>query len=166
MKSPKLFVSLAAGVLGLALSATAVCAGTVVRAELWDKGANMAMPTGLAYMTPGLDLSKATMGIKLSRNSVRARDGDVTFQVKNVSKDTVHELIVMYLQDPGKALPYIDAENRADEDKAGDKGEVSELDPGKSGSLTVPLGPGKYLLICNVPGHYAAGMWTEFTVTK
>ena len=44
--------------------------------------------------------------------------------------------------------------------------EVSELDPGASGSLTVALQPGKYLLICNVPGHYASGMWTEFTVTK
>ena len=31
---------------------------------------------------------------------------------------------------------------------------------------TVPLKAGKYLLICNVPGHYGAGMWTEFTVTK
>ena len=75
-------------------------------------------------------------------------------------------MIVMFLQDPTKPLPYIDAENRVDEDKAGDKGEVSELDPGKSGALTVPLKAGKYLLICNVPGHYGAGMWTEFTVTK
>jgi hypothetical protein len=47
-----------------------------------------------------------------------------------------------------------------------DKGEVSELDPGKSGSVTVALKAGKYLLICNVPGHFGAGMWTEFTVTN
>ena len=73
-------------------------------------------------------------------------------------------MIVMFLADPKKPLPYIDAENRVDEDKAGDKGEVSELDPGKSGSLTVDLKAGKYLLICNVPGHYGAGMWAEFTV--
>ena len=158
------FVSLAAG-LGFALLATTAGAGTVVRAELWDKGAGMAMPTGFAYLAPGADPSKATMGIKLSRNIVRAHDGDVTFQVKNVSKDTIHEMIVMYLQDPSKALPYIDAENRVDEDKAGDKGDVSELDPGKSGTLTLGLAPGKYLLICNVPRHYGAGMWTDFTVT-
>jgi uncharacterized cupredoxin-like copper-binding protein len=75
-------------------------------------------------------------------------------------------MIVMQLQDPTKPLPYIDQENRVDEDKAGDKGEVSELDPGKTGSLTISLKPAKYLLICNVPGHYAAGMWTEFEVTK
>jgi uncharacterized cupredoxin-like copper-binding protein len=126
----------------------------------------MVMPTGLAYLAPGLDVSKATMGIKLSRNTARARDGDVTFQVKNVSRDTVHEMIVMYLQDASKPLPYINTESRVDEDKAGDKGEVSELDPGKSGTLTLSLMPGKYLLICNVPGHFAAGMWTEFTVAE
>ncbi len=83
----------------------------------------------------------------------------------NNSKDTVHEMIVMYLQEPGKPLPYIAGDKRVDEDKAGDKGEVSELDPGQSGTLTVNLKAGTYLLICNVAGHYEAGMWTEFTVT-
>src|SRR4051812_27841712 len=162
MKPLNRLLALTAG-FGFVVLATAAGAGTVVTAELWDKGASMEMPTGLAYLAPGLDRSKATMGIKLSRDSVPA--GDVTFEVKNASKDTVHEMIVMYLENPIKALPYIDVENRVDEDKAGDKGEVSELDPGKSGSLTVGLRPGKYLLICNVPGHFVAGMWTEFAVT-
>ncbi|WP_457154945.1 sulfocyanin-like copper-binding protein [Mesorhizobium sp. P5_C1] len=129
---------------------------------MWDKGAGMEMPMGLAYATPGLDITKATMGIKASPGTVKA--GEVTFKVINDSKDTVHEMIVMYLAEPGKPLPYLEAENRVDEDKAGDKGEVSELDPGKSGTLTVELKAGKYLLICNVPGHYGAGMWAEFTV--
>ncbi len=150
--------------LGLALLANATLAASTVKVDLWDKGADMAMPTDLLYGTPGLDLSKATMGIKLDRPSAPA--GDVTFEVINSSKDQIHEMIVMQLADPSKPLPYIENENRVDEDKAGDKGEVSELDPGQSGSLTVNLAPGKYLLICNVPGHYAAGMWTEFEVTK
>ncbi len=157
-------VSIAAGAV-LAFAATAATAATVVNVSLWDKGADAQMATGLAYAgTSKVDLSKATMGIKLSRTS--APHGVVTFKVTNSSKDTIHEMIVMYLADPSKPLPYLDGEQRVDEDKAGDKGEVSELDPGKSGSLTVPLQPGKYLLICNVPGHYAAGMWTEFDVTK
>lgn len=74
-------------------------------------------------------------------------------------------MIVTLLAEPGKSLSYIESEQRVDEDKAGDKGEVSELEPGKSGSLTLNLDPGAYLLYCNVPGHYAAGMWVEFTVT-
>ncbi|WP_192248595.1 cupredoxin domain-containing protein [Mesorhizobium silamurunense] len=146
----------------MASSTGAVWAASLVQVSLWDKGANTEMATGLAYAAPSLDIAKATMGMKVLPDAVKA--GKVTFNVKNDSEDTVHEMIVMFLANPGKPLPYIDAENRVDEDKAGDKGEVSELDPGKSGSLTVDLKAGKYLLICNVPGHYGAGMWTEFTV--
>jgi len=156
-------VPIAAG-LAIMLSASVASAATVVKVELWDKGADAGMVKGLSYATPRMDVSKATMGMKLSRKSAPA--GVVTFQVTNASKDTVHEMIVMYRQDPTKPLPYIDNENRVDEDKAGDKGEVSELDPGKSGTLTVPLKPGKYVLICNVPGHFDSGMWAEFDVTK
>ncbi len=151
-------------VVAFMLAPLAASAASVVKVELWDKGAMTEMPANLAYGTPAPDMSKATMGIRLSSDSVPA--GSVTFEVTNVSKDTVHEMIVMYLADPSKPLPYVQAESRVDEDKAGDKGEVSELDPGKSGSLTVDLQPGKYLLICNVPFHYTAGMWTTFTVTK
>lgn len=150
--------------LAFAVSATVPSAATVVNVELWDKGADMEMAKGLVYGAPGVDMSKATMGMRLSRKSAPA--GVVTFKVTNVSKDAIHEMIVMYRQDQTRPLPYIDAENRVDEDRAGDKGEVSELDPGKSGTLTVPLKPGKYVLICNVPGHYGSGMWTEFDVTK
>ncbi len=163
-RSKRFAISMFAAVT-LALSGVVgASASTLVSVELWDKGMATEMPTGLAYATPGADLSKATMGIKLSRKDAPA--GVVTFRATNTSKDTIHEMIVMYLADPTKALPYIDSEYRVDEDKAGDKGEVSELEPGASGSLTVNLKPGKYLLICNVAGHFAAGMWTEFEVTK
>ena len=155
-------LSLGAAVI-VAAFASAAQAATHVNVSLWDKGGDMAMPKGLVYGAPGVDLSKATMGIKATPGSVKA--GQITFDVVNESKDEEHEMIVMYLADPSKELPYIASEERVDEDRAGDKGEVSELDPGGKGSLTVDLKPGKYLLICNVPGHYAAGMWTEFTVT-
>ncbi|QKC84722.1 sulfocyanin-like copper-binding protein [Mesorhizobium sp. NZP2077] len=157
----KAALGLAAAML-MAGGASVVQAASLVQISLWDKGASTEMPMGLAYATPGIDLAKATMGIKALPGVVKA--GEVTFNVKNDSKDTIHEMIVMHLADPSKPLPYVDSENRVDEDKAGDKGEVSELDPGKSGTLTVDLIAGKYLLICNVPGHYAAGMWAEFTV--
>jgi len=146
------------------LCAGASTAATVVDVSLWDKGAAMPMGSGMTYGIMGMNMSMATMGIKAAPATAAA--GVVTFHVTNTSKDTIHEMIVMYLADPNRPLPYIDAEQRVDEDKAGDKGEVSELDPGASGSLSVVLKPGKYLLICNVPGHFASGMWTEFEVTK
>ena len=73
-------------------------------------------------------------------------------------------MIVIKVTDPKKALPYVAADSKVDEDAAGHLGEVSELDPGKSGSLTMKLDPGTYMLLCNIPGHYMAGMWTTVTV--
>jgi uncharacterized cupredoxin-like copper-binding protein len=150
------------GLAAIVATAGAAQAAATVQVSLWDKGANVPMTTGFAYGMSGADMSKATMGITAKPATVKA--GNVTFKVKNSSKDTIHEMIVMYLANPKDPLPYIADENRVDEDKSGDKGEVSELDPGASGTLTVDLKPGKYVLICNVPGHFATGMWTEFTV--
>jgi uncharacterized cupredoxin-like copper-binding protein len=61
-------------------------------------------------------------------------------------------------------LPYDAKEAKFDEDKAGSLGEVEELEPGKTGELTLNLKPGKYVLSCNVANHFANGMWTTFTV--
>jgi uncharacterized cupredoxin-like copper-binding protein len=110
-------------------------AATTIHVSLWDKGANMEMPTDQMYGMPGVDRSKDTMGIKVSQDS--APHGIVAFKVSNDSKDLVHEMIVAKLSEVGKPLPYNESEKRVDEDKAGDKGEVSELDPGQSGSLTL-----------------------------
>src|SRR6478752_9373646 len=104
----------------LMMAPVASWAATVVDVSLFDKGAATEMATGLAYAMPGMDMAKATMGIKLSQDTAKA--GVVTFKVTNDSKDTIHEMIVMYMKDPTKALPYLDNENRVDEDKAGDKG--------------------------------------------
>ncbi len=164
-----MFRTIRAAALGLAsitmLAAvpTAGQAATTIHVSLWDKGADMAMPTDQMYGMPGVDKAKDTMGIKVSQDS--APHGIVAFKVTNDSKDLIHEMIVAKLSEVGKPLPYNESEKRVDEDKAGDKGEVSELDPGQSGSLTLNLQPGTYILYCNVEGHYAAGMWTVFTVT-
>ena len=44
-------------------------------------------------------------------------------------------------------------------------GRVAGLAPGASASLTLNLSAGSYVLICNEPAHYIAGMHTAFTVT-
>ncbi|QEX20153.1 hypothetical protein FRZ61_00670 [Hypericibacter adhaerens] len=137
-------------------------AASTINVSLWDKGARADMATDLGMNMGGHDMSKATMGVRAVPAAVKA--GDVTFEVTNNSSETIHEMIVVPVRDPKDPLPYIDAENRVDEDAAGHLGEVSELDPGKTGALRLHLAPGKYLLFCNVPGHFANGMWTEVTV--
>jgi uncharacterized cupredoxin-like copper-binding protein len=145
-------------------SAYAAVASTTVTVQLIDKVPDAPMATGLTYGTPGIDLTKATQVIRVSRTSAPA--GDVAFNVTNTSKDMIHEMLVVPVPVPDTPLPYLADKFSLDESKINSAGEVSELDPGKSGSLTVKLRPGTYLLVCNQPGHYEAGMWTTFTVTK
>ena len=74
--------------------------------------------------------------------------------------------IVCWIKDASETLPYLNTENRVDEEHGSHLGEVSELDPGQSGALTITLKPGMYALFCNIPQHYMDGMWTLLTVTK
>src|SRR2546426_2252331 len=59
-------------------------------------------------------------------------------------------------------LPVDGASAKAKED--GKVGEIASIAAGKSAAVTVELTPGKYVLICNVAGHYQLGMHTGFTV--
>jgi uncharacterized cupredoxin-like copper-binding protein len=142
-------------------AAPALADGTIVTVTMWDKGPNaeMSMDEGVGMIHASM--AGSTMGIKLSKKTAKA--GEVTFKVTNGSKETVHEMLVVPAPANGE-LPYDAQEAKFDEDKAGSLGEVEELEPGKSGELTLNLKPGKYLLSCNVANHYANGMWTMFTV--
>jgi uncharacterized cupredoxin-like copper-binding protein len=157
------FLPIAVLVSGVAITSPSQAAGTVVNVSLWDKGAEMAMATDLGFPAAGKDMSKATMGIGVSTDAVKA--GEITFEVLNSSKDAIHEVIITRLKDLTMLFPYDSSESRVDEDKMADiLGEVSELDPGQTGALRLDLKPGKYLLFCNIPGHFTSGMWTIFTV--
>jgi uncharacterized cupredoxin-like copper-binding protein len=89
--------------------------------------------------------------------------GEVAFQVSNAGT-VVHELLVLKTDKDPKQLPT-KADGTVDEVGAGLAGEVSDLDPGKSGTSTFTLAAGQYALICYVPGHYVAGMATPFKVS-
>lgn len=150
-----------------ALTLAAFCvpalADTVVKVSLRDKGGTMDMSKAMG-MGMGMhgDMKMAIMSIDIDKKSIHA--GKVTFKATNLSKETVHEMIIAPVADENVVLPFVTNENRVDEEATHDLGEVSELDPGKSGSLTVDLKPGLYVLFCNVPGHFMAGMWTTLKV--
>ncbi|OBQ62690.1 plastocyanin/azurin family copper-binding protein [Mesorhizobium erdmanii] len=149
-------------VLVLLTASAPAFANTTVNVKLWDKDGTVNTDAKMGMGMPA-NMSMASMRIKLDQTVVPA--GEVTFQVFNTSKDTVHEMIVVPVADAKKtALPYVPNENRVNEDAAGHLGEVSELDPGKIGSLTLDLKPGSYAVFCNIPGHFMNGMWATILV--
>ena len=142
---------------------------TDVLVHLWDKGAqavatsNSTNPMGMAMPGAG-DMSKATMGITVDSNDIHA--GEITLVAINDSKDLIHEMLIAPVRSTYSPLPYDNMNMRVDEDAAHSLGEVSELDPGQTGALRITLKPGTYILLCNVPGHYAMGMWTTIVVKE
>jgi uncharacterized cupredoxin-like copper-binding protein len=106
----------------------------------------------------------STYGIKPSADTMKA--GDAIFRVTNKASDLAHEFIVVKTDLAPADLPYDSTNNIVPEDKITSMGEVSELEPGKSGELKVTLAAGKYLLICNIATHFKAGMVVPFTVTQ
>jgi uncharacterized cupredoxin-like copper-binding protein len=138
-------------------------ADSVVKVTLKDTGAttDLSKSMGLGMGMKG-DMKQAIMSIDINPKSVL--HGKVKFNVTNASSKVIHEMILAPVADVNKTLPYIDKENKVDEEASVHLGEVSELDPGKSGSLIVEVKPGKYILYCNLAGHYMAGMWTIIDV--
>jgi uncharacterized cupredoxin-like copper-binding protein len=92
--------------------------------------------------------------------------GRVTLEAVNQSKNLVHEVLVVPALPQGRELPYDATKDTVVEKRVHSLGEISELKPGARGKLTLSLKPGKYLLFCNQPGHYKAGMSTTLVVEK
>jgi uncharacterized cupredoxin-like copper-binding protein len=105
---------------------------------------------------------KVSVGLaeyKITPDVQTVKAGTVTFDVTN-DGTTAHEMVLVKSADGSADLPM---ENGEASEK-GSVGEVADLKVGASGILKVNLGPGTYVMICNLPGHYTAGMATEFTV--
>ncbi len=111
--------------------------------------------------------SSVTVNLKewsVTPNVLSAAAGDVTFVASNTGS-IPHELVIIKTDLPFDALVVEPAQGNQDgyvnELSSGlPIGEIedADLDPGQSHSTTFNLSAGQYVLICNLPGHYGAGM--------
>jgi uncharacterized cupredoxin-like copper-binding protein len=86
--------------------------------------------------------------------------GDVTFTVRNTGT-IKHEMVVLKTDTPYDQLA-VTAGRVSEKDSVG---EVGDVEPGKSGSVTLKLAAGNYVLVCNIKDHYSMGMRAAFTVS-
>jgi uncharacterized cupredoxin-like copper-binding protein len=91
-----------------------------------------------------------------------APSGAVAFDITN-DGPSVHEFEVLATDTAPASLPVDSGVVQTQDSEIVD--EVENIVPGTSTGLRVDLAPGSYVIICNVPGHYEAGMHTGFTVT-
>lgn len=140
-----------------------------MKRSLWLGAAMLAVSSlpAFADTTVNVDLTGDAgdkMGMMLDHDSVPA--GKITFVVKNDAMATNHEMVVIKLKNKNDEIPMMKGKHRVDEDKLKSMGEVEDVEPGKSGEMSADLKAGDYLLLCNLKGHFEAGMTSHFTVTK
>lgn len=77
-----------------------------------------------------------------------------------------HEMLVFKSDLDPSAFP-VDAAGKIVEDGPGINlvSDGEDIDPGGTQNRTIDLtAPGKYLFVCNLPGHLKMGMFTQVTV--
>jgi uncharacterized cupredoxin-like copper-binding protein len=101
----------------------------------------------------------------ISSTTATVPAGDVVLRVHNAGPDQ-HELILA--TDRTGRLPFRADGFTVNEEEIQNT-EPGVLEPGQPGTtryLKVHLNPGRYVLFCNMAGHYMAGMYTTLTVSS
>ena len=161
----------ATGVLGHSTASSGAAAGCVaptlaggtVTVTVGDMGGGMMMG-GAGWSGMG------RMTVADTPRSVAA--GTVSLRVVNTGR-LVHEVLVLPLP-TGQSVGQrpVGSDGRVDESSS--VGEASRscgegagdgVQPGTLGWVTLTLAPGRYELLCNIAGHYAAGAYAELDVT-
>ena len=110
--------------------------------------------------------------MRLTLDHSTVAHGQVSFLAVN-GGNVSHELVVLPLPtDQIVGTRSIGADAKVDE--TGSLGEASTtcaqgtgegIAPGASSWVTLILAAGRYEVVCNLPGHYAAGMYAQLIVT-
>ncbi len=153
---------LACSVAGVVLVLASGCA----RATQGEAGPGAASP-----FTP-LPADETVVSVDLFEDAIRAssgtvQQGSIRFVAYNRGSQD-HELVIARTDLPFDQLPVNpenDSVEEGDDVRVVAEIEPDELPPGKSASTTVELQEGKYVLLCNISGHYRQGMRQAFTVT-
>ena len=153
------------------------CMGSFIRADLL-RPARRLTPTLVAILAVGVSGCGATghsgsADTKVVRVGERdfhiaaplsAGAGHVVLRARNTGPD-MHELIVV--RAPNSDLP-LRADGVTVNEEALQHAEAGVLESGQPGSvrdLSMNLAPGRYVLFCNMSGHYLGGMHASLVVT-
>ena len=124
-------------------------------------GGQGAAPSPTATQPPA---AERTLTIRMTEfafdpNDAIAKAGTVTITAPNDGR-VVHELVLLKTDEDPATLP-----KKGDEvDESTSVGEIADVEPGSTKEATFKLAPGKYAMVCALPGHYEGGMYGSLTV--
>ena len=129
-------------------------------------GATGSSATGGTTGGEGTPVAATVKDFAVAASPASVPAGAVTFTVTNDGPST-HEFVVFKTDLAPDGLPLTAEGDTVDEEGEGLEAvdEIEDIEAGTSPTLTVDLDAGSYVLICNITGHYDAGMHTALTVT-
>ena len=127
-------------------------------------GVALALAVSIGALTAEAVTSNKAVAVTLNEfNAIPgvqgAPAGSVTFTVKNTGK-IEHEFVVLRTLRPAGSL----SSHNGEASEAGNVGEIGSVKAGQEKKLTLTLKKGHYALLCNLPGHYKSGQFTDFYV--
>jgi uncharacterized cupredoxin-like copper-binding protein len=154
-------VALLVGVVGLAAAASV---GVIGCGGDGDDATTEAETTGTTASQGALEIAMGDYFFKPKDPSAAA--GSVTISAPN-DGEIVHELVLAKTDaDPAK-LPTSsngDVDEAKLEARGELAGEIADVEAGGTKQGTFKLTAGRYVMFCNVPGHYKQGMYGTLTV--
>jgi len=135
-----------------------------------DRNNAMCVLVAIALVAPLSGRANDMIHVKLTNTSIQldtdaAKPGRVTFEVTNAAdSNTEHEFVVLRTDADEARLPV--QNGQVIESRFRKIGEVEDVRARSTKRLSLKLEPGRYVLICNRPGHYAMGMHKSFVVAR
>jgi len=136
-----------------------------------NQGSGTSAPAGAAAAAPAApaDSAAAVGTAQVGMGDYFFQPQDATAAAGKVKISAVnngqlpHELVLAKTNADPSQLPT-KPDGSVNEEKLNSPGEIPDVAAGATKRGTINLAPGRYVMFCNLPGHYAQGMYGTLTV--
>ncbi len=138
--------------------------GLLALSALLAVGTWVALSSGSAFAQASTRMTVTLLEYQIISELTDVPAGEVTFDVVNTGEE-VHELVLIKSDLDVTALPPSNVKDEVDEAAVGEfVGAFEDVPTGGMTSGPLTLSPGRYVLLCNLTGHYNGGMVSTLQV--
>ena len=161
MSRPAAIAAAAALLVAAAVGLSACGSSSSSSSTATSTPASTTSPATTAATTGATSIPVTLTEYKIKPATTSAPAGHVTFDVTNAGQ-MKHQFTIIRTT---KSAATVLSKQNPNDDIAGARGEIASIAPGASKTLVIKnLKAGHYAIVCALPGHYQAGMYTDFTV--
>jgi len=161
MSRPAAIATAAALLVAAAVGLSACGSSSSSSSTATSTPASTTSPATTAATTGATSIPVTLTEYKIKPATTSAPAGHVTFDVTNAGQ-MKHQFTIIRTT---KSAATVLSKQNPNDDIPGARGEIASIAPGASKTLVIKnLKAGHYAIVCALPGHYQAGMYSDFTV--